>query len=182
MTLGEALQYVRKKNALYNTQEKLANITGIEKYFISMFERGEKYPTVKEWNIICDALSNNELRERGLCLIEYKRTHPDIKLCFSDQTICEKCGKKVCTVYGIHNGSPICPDDFNATMLKISREKGVVLESRKRKPTNYPCIENVCPHCGAIIGEYNLHDLWYGETETIQIEDFEGFVSEKSDE
>ena len=53
-----------------NTQEKLANITGIKKYFISMFERGEKYPTVKEWNIICDALNNNELRERGLYLIE----------------------------------------------------------------------------------------------------------------
>ena len=78
-----------------NTQEKLANITGIKKYFISMFEREEKYPTVKEWNIICDVLNNHELRDRGLCLIEYKRTHPDIKLWYVTDKIAELVEKSI---------------------------------------------------------------------------------------
>lgn len=109
----------------------------------------------------------------------YKRTHPDVKICFADNTTCWKCGQKMCSVYGLIDGNPMSPDFFNDSMLKISRGKGVLLEERVSGVTGETHLVNVCPHCGTFIGEFYLHDLWYGETETIQVDDVAEFIREK---
>lgn len=41
---------------------------------------------------------------------------------------------------------------------------------------------NVCPHCGAFIGEFYLHDLWYGETEVIRVKNVSDFVVPEEEE
>lgn len=98
-----------------------------------------------------------------------------VQICFADDTTCWRCKQKMCTVYGLVNGTPISPDEFNETMIRISREKGVKLEERRSGMTKETHLVNVCPHCGTFIGEFYLHDLWYEETETIQVEDTTGF-------
>lgn len=86
------------------------------------------------------------------------------------------------TVYGIVNGGPIDPDGFNDEMLRIARDKGVILEERKSGTTGEVHLVNVCPHCGNFIGNFFTHELWYEETETIQIEDVTGFIREDEKE
>lgn len=98
-----------------------------------------------------------------------------VQICFADDTVCWRCKQKMCSVYGLVNGQPISPDEFNETMIRISREKGVRLEERRSGMTKETHLVNVCPHCGTFIGEFYLHDLWYEETETIQVEDTTGF-------
>ena len=92
MNFGEALQYVRKSNQEYSSRIKLSARTGVDTRTISYIEKGESLPTKKQLNALCDALRNEQLREKGLSEIEYKRTHPDVKVCFSDKTSCWKCG------------------------------------------------------------------------------------------
>ena len=86
-------------------------------------------------NAICNALDNDVLRQKGEAEIEYANTHPDVKICFADNTICWKCNKNMCSVCGLINGSMISPDVFSDTMLKISRQKGAILEARKSVTT-----------------------------------------------
>lgn len=176
MTFGEALQYIRKKNKGCSSRSLLAVRAGVESWTISAIEKDEMLPSKAQLNAICDVLSSDELREKGLAAIEYKRTHPDVKKCFSNKTKCWKCGEEMCSVYGLIDGSPIPPDFFNDMMIEISREKGVILEDRTSGVTGETHLANVCPHCGAFIGEFYLHDLWYGETETIQVEDVSDFI------
>lgn len=179
MTFSECLLYLRKKNKECSSQSKLADKTSISRYEIRRFERGEDLPTLSQLNAICIALNSDVLRKKGEIEIEYANTHPDVKICFADNTTCWKCSKTMCSVYGLLDGHPISPDDFNDTMLKISREKGVILEERKSGTTGETHTVNVCPHCGAFIGDFYLHDLWYGETETIQVVDIADFIPPK---
>ena len=137
MNFGEALQYVRKSNQEYSSRIKLSAKTGIDTRTISYIEKGESLPTKKQLHALCDALGDEQLREKGLSEIEYKRTHPDVKICFSDQTSCWKCGGTMCSVYGLIDGFPISPDDFSDEMCQIARDKGVVLEERKSGVTYF---------------------------------------------
>ena len=84
----------------------------------------------------------------------------------------------MCSVYGLIDGMPVSPDSFTESMIRISREKGVLLEKRISGMTGEKHLVNVCPHCGAFIGEFYLHDLWYGETETIQVDDVSEYIQE----
>ena len=182
MNFGEALQTVRKSSKELGSRIKLAAKAGVDSCKISSIEKGESLPTKKQLNALCDALGNEQLREKGLSEIEYKRTHPDVKICFSDKTVCWKCGKTMCSVYGLLEGSPISPDGFSEEMLQIAQAKGVVLEERKSGFTGESHIVNVCPHCGAFIGDFYLHDLWYGETEVIQVENVSDFIVPEEEE
>lgn len=176
MTFGEALQYIRKRNKECSSRSLLAVRARVESWTISAIEKGEVLPSKAQLNSICDVLNSEELRAKGLTEIEYKRTHPDVKICFSDKTLCWRCGKTMCSVYGLIDGSPISPDFFNEYMCRVSKEKGVILEERQSGVTGETHLVNVCPHCGTFIGEFYLHDLWYGETETIQVEDVSDFI------
>lgn len=129
--------------------------------------------------VLCDILDSELLRQKGETEIEYSKTHPDVKICFSDNTTCWKYGGKMCSVYGLIDDNPISPDLFNDTMIQISKNKGVLLEDRKSQTTGEKHLVNVCPHCKAFIGEFFLHDLWYGETEIIQVVDIEDFIPPK---
>lgn len=179
MKFAEYLYYLRKKNKECSSQTKLAVKAGLSRYEIQRFERGDGLPTLAQLKSICDALHNDILRQKGEAEIEYANTHPDVKICFADDTPCWKCGGKMCSVYGVIDGHPISPDEFNDAMLKISRDKGVILQDRKSGTTGETHLVNVCPHCGAFIGDFYLHDLWYGETETIQVEDVADFIPPK---
>ena len=176
MTFGEALQYVRKRTKGCSSRSLLSVRARIESWAISAIEKGNMLPSKGQLNAICDVLGSEELRKKGLADIEYKRTHPDVKICYSDRTQCWRCGEKMCSVYGLIDGSPIPPDMFNEAMRRISREKGVILEDRQSGVTGETHLVNVCPHCGAFIGEFYMHDLWYEETEVIQIEDVADFI------
>ena len=179
MPLGEALMYVRKSHKEYSSRDKLSQVTGVSKWMLTRYEREGYLPPMSEWNRICDALGNEELRKMGTEIIEYKRTHPDVYICFSDDTICWKCGNNMCSVYGLIDGNPITPDFFNEEMVRVSREKGVVLTERRSGVTGETHLVNTCPHCGAFIGEFYLHDLWYGEKERIPVADVADFIQEE---
>ena len=176
---ADCLFYVRKKHQYCRTQSLLAVRSRVPRYQIQSFERGESLPNMAQLKAICEALGSAILRQKGETAIEYKMTHPEVKICFADNTICWKCGEKMCSVYGLVDGSPIPPDAFNDTMLKVSREKGVILEDRRSGTTGETHLVNVCPNCGAFIGEFYLHDLWYGETETIKVDDVADFIQPK---
>lgn len=178
MTLGDAIYYCRKKVQAYSSRDKISSATGIDKWRLASIENNNDLPTKKEWALIAPLLQNQELEQRGYEMIEYKRTHPEVKLCLADNTTCWKCKNKMHSAYGLVNGGPIPPDFFNETMLKICNEKGVILQERKSNTTGESHIVNVCPHCGAFIGEFYLHDMWYGETETVVVTDVTGFVEE----
>lgn len=182
ISLGKTIQTLRKKNSNIETQEKLASLTGLERRVISELERDKRLPKKKEIKIIASVLGSTELEAKGLELIEYERTHPDVKLCYADDTPCWKCGEKMKTVYGLVNGYPIDPDNFNDEMLQIAKGKGVVLEERKSGTTGEVHMVNVCPHCGNFLGHFYTHELWYEETETIQIEDIKKFIIEDTNE
>lgn len=125
-----------------------------------------------------DVVINGEeiRREFEVAVAAEKEEKPHgVQICFADDTICWRCKQKMCSVYGLVNGTPISPDEFNETMIRISREKGVRLEERRSGMTKETHLVNVCPHCGTFIAEFYLHDLWYEETETIQVEDTTGF-------
>ena len=179
MTFSECLLYVRKSSKEYNTQPKLALKSRIPRGEIGEFERGEKLPTLAQLEAISVALECPQLREKGENEIEYIRTHPNVRICFSDRTRCWRCGELMCSVYGLVNDSTLSPDFFTEEMLQISRAKGVLLEERRSGVTGETHLVNVCPHCGTFIGEFYLHDLWYGETETIQVEDVKSFITDK---
>ncbi|MGN1061679.1 MAG: helix-turn-helix domain-containing protein [Candidatus Scatosoma sp.] len=179
MPLGEALMYVRKSNKQYSSREKLSQATGISKWMLTRYEREGNLPPMSDWIKICDALSNEELRQMGVAQIEYKRTHPNVKICFADNTTCWKCKQTMCSVYGLVDGHPISPDFFNEEMLEISRKKGAILTERRSGVTGEIHLVNTCPHCGAFIGEFYLHDLWYGETETISVQDVKDFIRDE---
>lgn len=179
MNFADCLFYLRKKSQDCRTQSLLAVRSRVSRWAIQSFERGESLPTMSQLKAICDVLDSDILREKGEKAIEYKMTHPEVKICFADNTPCWKCGGKMCSVYGIVNEHPISPDEFNETMLKISREKGTILEDRRSNTTNETHLVNVCPHCGAFIGDFYLHDLWYGETETITVDDVADFIPPK---
>ena len=179
MKFSDAMMCVRKKCKGCSSRSILAARTKISSWQIAAFEKGESLPTLKELALICEELDSLQLKEIGEREIEYKRTHPDVKICFADNTTCWKCGQKMCSVYGLIDGSPMSPDFFSDSMLKISREIGVLLEDRVSGVTGETHLVNVCPHCGAFIGEFYLHDLWYGETETIQVDDVAEFIREK---
>ena len=85
----------------------------------------------------------------------------------------------MCSVYGLIDGNPISPDFFNEEMVRVSREKGVVLTERRSGVTGETHLVNTCPHCGAFIGEFYLHDLWYGEKERIPVADVTEFIQEE---
>ncbi len=180
MPVGEALMHVRKKSKEYSSRDKLSVATGISKWMLTRYEREDYLPPMLEWNKICDVLGNEELRKMGAEQIEYKRTHPDVKICFADDTPCWKCKKAMCSVYGLLEGQPISPDMFNDEMKRISREKGVLLTERKSGVTGEIHLVNTCPHCGAFIGEFYLHDLWYEETEVIPVSNVEEFIREEN--
>ena len=99
MPLGEALMYVRKSHKEYSSRDKLSQVTGVSKLMLTRYEREGYLPPMSEWNRICDALGNEELRKMGTEIIEYKRTHPDVYICFSDDTVCWKCGKRNVKLY-----------------------------------------------------------------------------------
>lgn len=181
MKFCEALTKCRKASKEYSTQEKLAAKTQIPKRDIGRFERGEARPTSAQITVICEALGCPELGVMLETEREYDRTHPEVKICYADDTTCWKCGGKMKTVYGLVNGGPISPDEFNDTMLAISRAKGVILEERKSGTTGETHMVNVCPHCGAFIGAFYVHDLWYGETEVIPVDDLENFIIPKEE-
>lgn len=82
MNFGEALQTVRKSSKELGSRIKLAAKAGVDSRKISSIEKGESLPTKKQLNALCDALGNEQLREKGLSEIEYKRTHLDVKICF----------------------------------------------------------------------------------------------------
>ena len=170
MKFGEAMMYVRKKCKGCSSRAILAARTRISSWQIASFEKGESLPTLKELALICNELGNLQLKEIG---------ERDVKICYADNTTCWKCKGKMCSVYGLIDGNPISPDIFNESMLKISREKGVLLAERRSGVTGETHLVNVCPHCGTFIGEFYLHDLWYGETETIQVDDVAEFIREK---
>ena len=71
MNFGEALQYVRKSNQEYSSRIKLSAKTGIDTRTISYIEKGESLPTKKQLHALCDALGDEQLREKGLSEIEY---------------------------------------------------------------------------------------------------------------
>ena len=98
MTFGEALQIVKKESKECSSRHKLAVRTGIPFWRLSAIEKGEDLPRKKELIAICDALGCEELKVKGLSEIEYKRTHPDVKICFSDRTPCWKCGETMCSL------------------------------------------------------------------------------------
>lgn len=181
MPFCEALMYVRKKNKDCSSRSKLAVRTRIESWYIASFERGERLPTRKQLAAICKELNSPQLREVGEKEIEYARTHPDVKICYADNTTCWKCHKPMKTVYGLIDGCPIPPDAFSDGMIKICTDKGVILEERRSGTTGETHLVNVCEHCGAFLGEFYLHDLWYGETETIQVEDVSDFIPDKEE-
>lgn len=178
MTLGQAMIYVRKKSKEYSSRDKVSQATGIDKWELGHYENDKDLPTKKEWELISSLMGNKELTQKGYEIIEYKRTHPEVKLCLADNTTCWKCGREMHTAYGMINGFPIAPDGFNEEMLGICKEKGVVLQDRRSNTTGETHRVNVCPHCGAFIGEFYMHDLWYGETETIVISNVEDFIEE----
>lgn len=70
MPLGEALMYVRKTHKEYTSREKLSKVTGVSKWMLTRYEREGYLPPMSEWNKICDALGNEELRKMGAELIE----------------------------------------------------------------------------------------------------------------
>ena len=177
----EALMYVRKKNKDCSSRSKLAVRTRIESWYIASFERGERLPTRKQLAAICKELNSPQLREVGEKEIEYARTHPDVKICYADNTTCWKCHKPMKTVYGLIDGCPIPPDAFSDGMIKVCADKGVILEERRSGTTGETHLVNVCEHCGAFLGEFYLHDLWYGATETIQVEDVSDFIPDKEE-
>lgn len=179
MTFGELLQYVRKSNKDIRTRQNLARLTNISSYSLAAYEKDERLPSKKELDTICDVLESEILREKGSVEIEYKRTHPKVQVYFSDQTTCWNCGGKMRSVYGLIDDNPIPPDIFNDEMLRISREKGVILEERESKTTGHKHLVNVCPNCNAFIGEFYLHELWYGETEVIDIDDVSDFIRDE---
>lgn len=172
---GEKLLEARKNHKEIKTQIKLALSSGVSKSRIASIERGDM-PTKKEVIALCDALQDDDLKTLGISEIEFKRTHPEVTICFADNTPCWKCGKPMKTVYGVVDNAPIPPGCFNETMLKISREKGVILEERRSGVTGETHLVNVCPHCGNFIGEFYLHELWYEEKEKIKIEDVSDFI------
>lgn len=176
LTLGQAMRYCRKKTIEYSSRDKIAKATGIDKWKIGSIERDESLPTKEEWMLLSPLLQNQELAEKGFELIEYKRTHPNVVLCLADDTICWKCGKKMRSAYGLLDGYPLSPDDFNDEMLKLSREWGVILQERKSNTTGETHIVNVCPCCNAFIGEFYIHDLLYGEKERIVVKDVSDFI------
>lgn len=175
MSFGECLKYLRKKNKQFGSREKLALATNTSKWSIASLENNSSRPTRAELNALCKIFNSPILEEKGLYLI----THPDVKICFSNNTPCWKCKKSMCTVYGLIDGHPISPECFNDSMLEISRQKGAILQDRMSATTGETHLVNVCPHCGAFIGNFYLHDLWYGETETIQVEDVANFIEDE---
>ena len=179
MKFCEKLTICRKTSKQYNTQEKLAKATEISKSDISKFERGEARPSSVQAELLGKVLGDSNLSLMLEEEIEFERTHPIVKICFSDKTFCWKCGRIMKSVYGLVNGYPLSPDDFDDSMIAISKAKGVVLEERKSATTGETHLANICPHCGAFIGEFYLHDLWYGETETIIVEDVSKFIIPK---
>lgn len=181
MKFCEALTKCRKTSKEYNTQEKLAAKTLISKRDIGRFERGEVRPSVAEIKTICDVLGCPELGDMLEAEKEYERTHPEVKICFSDNTHCWRCGEKMKTVYGLIDGCPITPDDFNESMLAISRAKGVILEERESGTTGETHMVNICPHCGTFLGDFYVHELWYGETEIIPVDDIKDFIVPKEE-
>ena len=181
MNFAESLCYIRKKHKECNTQTLLAARTRMPRYKIQEFERGKSLPTRKELAAICKELNSDGLMEIGEREIEYARTHPDVKICYADNTTCWKCRKPMKTAYGLIDGHPIPPDEFSDCMKKICADKGVILEERRSGTTGETHLVNVCEHCGAFLGEFYLHDLWYGETETIQVEDVSDFIPDKEE-
>ena len=116
--------YVRKKNKDCSSRSKLAARTHIESWSIASFERGESLPTRKQLAAICKELNSPQLREVGEKEIEYARTHPDVKICYADNTTCWKCHKPMKTVYGLIDECPIPPDAFSDGMIKVCADKG----------------------------------------------------------
>lgn len=151
------------KGINYMAIEKIRSIVKVEGQLKSfdVVINGEEIH--REFEVAVAAEQAEEKKPRG------------VQICFADDTTCWRCKQKMCTVYGLVNGTPISPDEFNETMIRISREKGVKLEERRSGMTKETHLVNVCPHCGTFIGEFYLHDLWYEETETIQVEDTTGF-------
>ncbi|MCD8372848.1 MAG: helix-turn-helix domain-containing protein [Clostridia bacterium] len=181
MTFSQWLKHIRTSGKDRKKQFEFAKAVGISVEQLQSIERGERLPTKQEVNTICDALHNEDLSEdlraKGLAEVEYKRTHPDVKLLLSDRTICWNCGKMMWSAYGTVNESVLSPDEFNKSMCDIATSKGVILQRRYSQTTHETHLVNVCPHCNAFIGEFFLHDLWYGETETIQIDDVADFIA-----
>ena len=175
LSFGELLMLLRKKHKQYSSRVKLSSAIGINKWSIESLENNRRRPSRSELNSICQIFDNPTLREKGLYLI----MHPDVKLCFSDKTTCWRCRETMCTAYGLIDNSPISPDCFNEAMCEIAKQKGVILQDRQSGTTGETHLVNVCPHCGTFIGNFYLHDLWYGETETIQIEDVADFIEEE---
>ncbi len=179
MPLGEALMYVRKKSKEYSSREKLSQATGIDKWRLTRYERDSYLPSMSEWNKICDALDNEELRRMGAEQIEYKRTHPAVFVCFANDTTCWRCKKTMCSVYGKVDDQPFSPDGFTDEMIKIASEKGAILAERRSGVTGETHLVNTCPHCGTFIGEFYLHHLWDCETERLPVKDITPFIREE---
>lgn len=175
LSFGELLMSLRKKHKQYSSRTKLSAATGIDKWTIESLENNSRRPLRSELNSICQIFNDPILKEKGIYLI----MHPDVKLCFSDATTCWRCDKKMCTVYGLIDGHPISPDLFNESMCEIARQKGVILQERISNITGEVHLVNACPHCGTFIGDFYLHDLWYEETEIIQIEDVVNFIEDE---
>jgi len=183
LPFNKLLVKIRKANAEFNTQEKLAAKIGENRAFISLWERGQSLPDAEQFMKLCEIFNDplfKEVGEKALTeekeRVHYARLHPKVKLCLADDTLCWRCNEKMHTAYGMVDDNPISPDGFNETMLKIAKEKGVIIEPRYSKTTDETHLANVCPHCGTFIGEFFMHELWYGETEVIDIEDVEGFA------
>lgn len=199
MRFNEWLSCLRTGSDYHFTQKALAEKIGVKSYTIGSWEHGKSVPTPEQLITLCEIFEQdvdcflcnnpelNELKIKAEKIYKEKgkpsKNRLKVKLCISDRTKCWRCGGIMNTAYGLVDGNPIGPDCFNNEMLTIAKKKGVIIEDRYSKTTSSNSLVNVCPHCNTFIGNFYLHDLWYGETETIEIDNVNEFdIYDETDE
>lgn len=83
---------------------------------------------------------------------------------------CWKCGKPMKTPLLFDNGSPVGPEDFNDLQIKIAEDNGVILKNHFSKTSNETYLASTCKECGNFRGKFFLHEIFYEDGLTIDLE------------
>lgn len=74
---------------------------------------------------------------------------------------CWKCHRPMSLAMLDAEGFALGASRMDESQAQLARTKGVRLEQRFSRAAGERYLANVCPHCGAMTGEFHLHNYWY---------------------
>ena len=130
LTLGQAMQYCRKKSIEYSSQDKIAKATGIDKWKIRLIERDESLPTKEEWQELIDNTTTawtenyNDSRINGLVLTS-KINGNSIFIPAIGMTLFNQC--MFYSIFGAYYTSSLVSEEITASYFVFSNSSFITV-------------------------------------------------------